>query len=68
MSGSEYKHRLYDSVYVTADGKVGIGTSDVRDSLQVQGTATVQELSAHVITSSNQTLQLEMPYSRIIIR
>jgi hypothetical protein len=63
-----YKHRIFDCVYLTDDGKVGIGTSPDQDTLQVQGTANVRELSAHVITSSNASLQVQMPSARMVIR
>lgn len=63
MTGGEssgYRHRIYDNVYVTHDGRVGIGTSRPSETLQVTGKATVQELTAQTITSETQTVTTEV--------
>lgn len=67
-TNNTYRHRLYDSVYVTQDGRVGIGTSQPAESLQVAGKASVQELSADAITSANQTLQLHTASARVTLK
>lgn len=71
MSGEQagnYRHRLYDAVYVTNDGRVGIGTTNPSEPLHVAGKASVQELSAQAITSANQTLMLHTPTSRVTLK
>lgn len=65
---ASYRHRLYDTVYVTYDGRVGIGTSQPSGPLQVEGKASVQELSAQAITSANQTLQLHTSVARVTLK
>lgn len=60
---SPYQHRIYDSIYVSSDGNVGIGTSSPVQLLHVEGT-----INANVITNSEQTLQLQMPHARVTLR
>jgi hypothetical protein len=63
-----YRHRIYDSIYVTPDGKVGIGTSQPNENLSVGGTVKVTDLLADSISSTQSSLQLQMPYTKMILK
>lgn len=50
MSG-QYRHRIYDTILVTEEGKVGIATTEISgtNTLTVNGTTQVTELKAEAI-------------------
>lgn len=52
-----YRHRIYDSIFVTEDGKVGIGAlSDGTETLNVDGDAKISHIVTTEVTSSAVTL------------
>lgn len=63
-----YRHRIYDSIYVTLDGKVGIGTTQPSENLSVGGTVKVDDLLADNISSTQSALHLQMPHAKITLK
>lgn len=59
---NEYRHRIYDAILVTPDGKLGIGTGQIASgtgaaSLTVGGVAAVTEVIAASLTQTPQPFQ-----------
>ena len=51
---TQYIHRIYDSIVVTQDGRVGVATIPTgSQSLTVSGTTSVQDFTAASITQSS---------------
>lgn len=68
VPGDGYRHRIYDSIYLTTDGKVGIGTSQPNENLSVGGTVKVNDLLADTISSTQSSLHLQMPHAKITLK
>lgn len=60
-----YRHRIYDSILLTQDGKVGINTDVIgTESLNVHGDAKASQVITTEVTAETVTLVQQPPQTR----